>query len=168
MTDLLADLGDGKRACVIVPKLDLMEQFAQILEKRLPDRQVSRVGTGFPANLSAEVFLCVRNSAWQLENLTLDLLLLDEAHHYEPLSGNPDSPAEDANLTGGIHARRVLSLHTPKRIYFSATLRNEPDFDFGLRATIEAGVIEDYTVMVPVLTEGAFGEEDPCLLQHRP
>lgn len=72
---------------VIVPKLDLMEQFAQILEKRLPDRQVSRVGTGFPANLSAEVFLCVRNSAWQLENLTLDLLLLDEAHHYEPLSG---------------------------------------------------------------------------------
>ena len=72
---------------VIVPKLDLMEQLAQLLETRLPDRQVSRVGTGSQANLSAQVFVCVRNSAWQLENLTLDLLLLDEAHHYEPVPG---------------------------------------------------------------------------------
>ncbi|CAK9051805.1 unnamed protein product [Durusdinium trenchii] len=187
MADLLADLGAGQRACVIVPKLDLMEQLAQLLETRLPDRQVSRVGTGSQANLSAQVFVCVRNSAWQLENLTLDLLLLDEAHHYEPVPGNPDPLSDaDANLTSGIHARRVLSLKAPKRIFFSATLRNEPDFDFGLRPAITAGVIKDYTVMVPVLTEGdprprlvelikdmiwlpqAFIKEDLGILQHRP
>lgn len=58
------------------------------------------------------------------------------------------------NFNGGIHAERVLSLHAAKRIFFSATLRNAPDFDFGLRPAIRAGVIKDYTVMVPVLTEG--------------
>ena len=64
-----------------------MEQIGQLLEQKFPHRHVSRVGTGSPANLSAEVFVCVRNLAWQLENLTLDLLLLDEAHHYEPFAG---------------------------------------------------------------------------------
>eukprot|EP00913_Durusdinium_trenchii_P017588 g16529.t1 len=53
-----------------------------------------------------------------------------------------------------LHARRVLSLHAAKRIFFSATLRTAPDFDFGLRPAIRAKVIKDYTVMVPVLTEG--------------
>lgn len=155
MLDLLAHLEHGRRACIIVPKLDLMEQLAQLLEKTLPSR-ISRVGTNHPANLDADVFVCVRNSARQLENITLDLLLLDEAHHYEPLPSA--DTMEDANISAsisGIHARRVLSLRAAKRIFFSATLvRNVPDFDFGLRAAIEAGVIKDYTVMVPVVTEG--------------
>ena len=154
MLDLLAHLEHGRRACVMVPKLDLMEQLAQLLEKTLP-LHISRVGTNCPADLHADVFVCVRNSAWQLENITLDLLLLDEAHHYEPL---PPGHMEDANLSasiGGILARRVLSLHATKRIFFTATLvRNLPNFDFGLRPAIEAGVIKDYTVMVPVVTEG--------------
>ena len=157
MSDLLAQLGNGKRACVIVPKLDLMEQMAQLLEKTLVTR-ISRVGTNYPADMEADVFVCVRNSVWQLENLTFDLLLLDEAHHYEPV---PD--ADDAGpklnhsdiIPGGVHARRVLSLNASKRIFFTATLvLNEPDFDFGLRPAIDAGVIKDYTVMVPVVTEG--------------
>ena len=148
MLDLLADLGDGQRACVIVPKLDLMEQIAQLLEKALLKSKISRVGTNSPADFKADIFVCVRNSAWQLQNVTLDLLLLDEAHHYEPSSDQTESG-------GGIHARRVLSLKAAKRIFFSATLlRNAPDFDFGLRPAIEAGVIKDYTVMVPVVTEG--------------
>ena len=90
MSDLLAQLGTGKRACVIVPKLDLMEQMAQLLEKTLATR-ISRVGTNCPADMEADVFVSVRNSVWLLENLTFDLLLLDEAHHYEPI---PD--ADDA------------------------------------------------------------------------
>eukprot|EP00913_Durusdinium_trenchii_P001269 g1169.t1 len=85
MADLLDELADGKQACVIVPKLDLMEQIGQLLEQKFPHRHVSRAA---------------------------------------------------------------------KRIFFSATLRNPPDFDFGLRPAIRAGVIKDYTVMVPVLTEG--------------
>lgn len=57
-----------------------------------PGHKVCRVGTGWRADLGADVFVCVRNSAWQLENLTLDLLLLDEAHHYEP---GPEESSED-------------------------------------------------------------------------
>lgn len=162
MVDLLAHLEHGRRACIMVPKLDLMEQLAQLLEKTLP-LHISRVGTNSPADLNADVFVCVRNSACQLENITLDLLLLDEAHHYEP---PPPGDMEDTNVsasTGGIHARRVLSLHAAKRIFFTATLvRNVPDFDFGLRPAIEAGVIKDYTVMVPVVTEG---DPRPCLVK---
>ena len=84
MADLLSGLRPGRRACIIVPKLDLMEQLAQLLEETLPAR-IARVGTGWLADLSADIFVCVRNSAWQLSNVTFDLLILDEAHHYEPL-----------------------------------------------------------------------------------
>ncbi|CAJ1413642.1 unnamed protein product [Effrenium voratum] len=164
MADLLAGLGAQSQACIIVPKLDLMEQMARLLEGTLPDRKVSRVGTGWPADLTAEVFVCVRNSAWQLEHLNFDVVLLDEAHHYEPplplcqLPKRDEHFAED-NLTEGdllgVHAKQVLALNASKRVFFSATLiQNEPDFDFDLRPAIEAGVIMDYTVLVPVLSEG--------------
>ena len=157
MADLLAGLGRGKRSCIIVPKLDLMEQLAQLLERRLAWR-IARVGTGWPADLSADVFVCVRNSAWQLSNLTFDLLILDEAHHYEPRPRSETTDVgevEDEDEHLGIHAQQVLSLNSPKRLFFSATLRrNKPDFDFGLRPAIEAGVIKDYNILVPVLTPG--------------
>ena len=149
MTDLLAGLGTGK-ACIIVPKLDLMEQLADLLEETLPFR-ISRVGTGYPADLSAQLFVCVRNSAWQLQNLTFELQILDEAHHYEPSSGD----ASGNETVDGVHAMQVLGLDAKKRIFFSATLlRNKPDFEFGLRPAIEAGIISDYSVMVPILTAG--------------
>ncbi len=155
MADLLAGLGRGKRSCIIVPKLDLMEQLAQLLEHTLAWR-IARVGTGWPADLSADIFVCVRNSAWQLSNLTFDLLILDEAHHYEPMPETSDvGEVEDEDEHLGIHAQQVLSLTSPKRLFFSATLRrNQPSFDFGLRPAIEAGVIKDYNIMVPVLTPG--------------
>ena len=149
MTDLLAGLGTGK-ACIIVPKLDLMEQLADLLEETLPFR-ISRVGTGYPADLSAQLFVCVRNSAWQLQNLTFELQILDEAHHYEPSSED----ASGNETVDGVHAMQVLGLDAKKRIFFSATLlRNKPDFEFGLRPAIEAGIISDYSVMVPILTAG--------------
>ena len=154
MADLLADFKKGAgKACGIVPKLDLMDQLADLLEEMLSLR-ISRVGTGWPADLSADVFVCVRNSAWQLQNVTLDLQILDEAHHYEPLPpgtimGN-ESPHPD-----GVHATQVLGLNAKKRIFFSATLRrNKADYEFGLRPAIDAGIITDYTIMVPVLSEG--------------
>ena len=150
IADLLAGLRPGRRACIIVPKLDLMEQLAQLLEETLPSR-IARVGTGWLADLSADIFVCVRNSARQLSNVTFDLLILDEAHHYEPL---PQSDEFD-NITLGIHAQQVLSLNASKRIFFTATLlKNKADFNFGLRPAITAGIIKDYAVMVPVLSEG--------------
>ena len=168
MTDLLAEISPSQKACIIVPKLDLMEQMAQLLEELHPSSHICRVGTGWPANLTADVFVCVRNSAWQLANLTFHVILLDEGHHYEPLAMMADASATDreAAETNGstaddlgaavmTHTLQVLALKTKKRIFFSATLRrNSADFDFGLRPAIEAGVIEDYSVMVPVLSEG--------------
>ena len=140
MADLLAELRPGGRACIIVPKLDLMEQMARLLEAaRLPGK-ISRVGTGWPADLEAQVFVSVRNSAWQLAGLNFELLLLDEAHHYEPrpqpeaeelTNGAGKAEARDGNSRSGSrqeaaplgpHAAAVLGLPAEKRIFFSATL----------------------------------------------
>ena len=155
MADLLADFKKGAgKACVIVPKLDLMDQLADLLEEML-SLQISRVGTGWPADLSADVFVCVRNSAWQLQNVTFDLQILDEAHHYEPLPPGTIMGNEISRHPDGVHATQVLGLNAKKRIFFSATLRrNKADFEFGLRPAIDAGIITDYTIMVPVLSEG--------------
>ena len=151
MLDLLAQLGDGQRACIIVPTLDLMEQIAELLEESLT-ADISRVGTGFLPHLDANIFVCVQNSAWKLFGLRFDLLILDEAHHYEP-STCPH--VENGAGSSRSFVQEILSLDAPKRIFFSATLRrNRPDFDFGLRPAVEAGVIKDYTVLVPLITEG--------------
>ena len=148
MADLLADLKPKGKACVIVPKLDLMEQMATLLENMLPSVCISQVGTGWTVNLAADIFVCVRNSAWQLANSSFNLLLLDEGHHYEPLSSNP-------TVYEGPHLRQVLALRAERRIFFSATLLwNLPDFDFSLRPAIEAGVIQDYSIIVPLVSEG--------------
>ena len=149
MADLLATLHPDHRAVVVVPKLDLMEQLANLLEDMLPS-PVSRVGTGWSPDFSAKIFVCVRNSAWRLQNLSFQLQILDEAHHYEPVEA---SVGEE--IQGRRHAEQVLSLKAEKRAFFSATLRcNKPNFWFGLRPAINAGVISDYAVMVPVLSPG--------------
>ena len=146
MTDLLVELDPSQRAVIVVPKLDLMEQLADLFEEML-GRTVSRVGTGSPADLSANIFVCVRNSAWQLRNLSFQLQILDEAHHYEPVNNGSGKL--------GVRAAQVLGLRSAKRIFFSATLRHaKPNFSFGLRPAIDAGVIVDYVVMVPVLSQG--------------
>ena len=153
---IMSDLLDSpKGACVIVPKLDLMEQMAQLLEEIYPSKRISRVGTGCSADLTADIFVCVDRSAFRLADLAFDLILLDEAHHYEQLPGisnveTVEHPGDEMTPT-----QQVLSLKAQKRIFFTATLtKNSPDFDFGLRPAIEAGVIQDYSVMVPVLSEG--------------
>ena len=105
MADLLLNLGEGQRACIIVPTLDLMEQVATLLEET--GLAPSRVGTGKHPDWEAKIFVCVQNSARKLSKLNFDLIILDEAHHYEPNIRNP-----------GSLARTVLSLHSPKRIFF--------------------------------------------------
>ncbi|CAE8650511.1 unnamed protein product, partial [Polarella glacialis] len=166
MADLLSELDEGGRACVIVPKLDLMEQVAHLLETMaLPG--ISKVGTGYTPDMDARIFVCVRNSAWRLSHLDFDLLVLDEAHHYEPsyleLEDNQnlsdESEDEDGRTASAAGPRpqtsAVLSLSARKRLFFSATLRwSRPDFDFGLRTAVRAGVISDYTILVPFMTAG--------------
>ena len=153
---IMSDLLDSpKRACVIVPKLDLMEQMAQLLEEIYPSKRISRVGTGCSADLTADIFVCVDRSACRLADLAFDLILLDEAHHYEQLPGISNVETVEHLGDEMTPTQQVLALKTQKRIFFTATLtKNSPDFDFGLRPAIEAGVIQDYSVMVPVLSEG--------------
>ena len=162
-------LASPKRACVIVPKLDLMEQMAQLLEEIYPSKRISRVGTGCSADLTADIFVCVDRSAFKLADLAFDLILLDEAHHYEQL---PDiSNVETVEHPGDemTPTQQVLALKTQKRIFFTATLtKNSSDFDFGLRPAIEAGVIQDYSVMVPVLSEGDLRPGLVKLIQNLP
>ena len=150
MADLLAALNPTHRAVVVVPKLDLMEQLANLLEEMLENCPISRVGTGWLPDFSAKIFVCVRNSAWRLQNLSFQLQILDEAHHYEPIQVSVGEQVQ-----GRRHAEQVLSLNAEKRVFFSATLRyNKPNFSFGLRPAINAGVVSDYAVMVPVLSPG--------------
>ncbi|CAJ1452515.1 unnamed protein product [Effrenium voratum] len=140
MSDLLFDVvSKGGRACVVVPKLDLMQQMAQLLEETLPHHHVCRVGTGWQADFAAEVFVCVRNSAWQLQSLTLDLLLLDEAHHYEPLSNVPNMPNTPALADLGVHARHVLSLQAGDRGRGDHTLLGDGAGSFGGRLPATPG-----------------------------
>ncbi|CAE8627874.1 unnamed protein product, partial [Polarella glacialis] len=174
MIDLLAQLDEGGRACVIVPKLDLMEQVAHLLESMaLPG--ISRVGTGCNSYMDARIFVCVRNSAWRLTHLDFDLLVLDEAHHYEPSyleleeAQNVWDEIEDEDHRTASAARprpqasTVLNLSARKRLFFSATLRwSRPDFDFDLRTAVRAGVISDYTILVPFMTAG---DPKPSLVQ---
>lgn len=153
---IMSDLLDSpKRACVIVPKLDLMEQMAQLLEEIYPSKRISRVGTGCSADLTADIFVCVDRSACRLADLAFDLILLDEAHHYEQFPGISNVETVEHLGDEMTPTQQVLALKTQKRIFFTATLtKNSPDFDFGLRPAIEAKVIQDYSVMVPVLSEG--------------
>ncbi|CAE8590503.1 unnamed protein product, partial [Polarella glacialis] len=175
MADLLAELDQGGRACVIVPKLDLMEQVAQLFEAMaLPG--ISRVGTRYMPDMGARIFVCVRNSAWKLAHLDFNILLLDEAHHYEPLPADMEDISGLAlnstaveliavlaslkmkNLSANhprLQASTVLNLQAQKRLFFSGTLRrSSPDFNFGLRAGVKEGVISDYTIIVPFTTAG--------------
>ena len=128
MADVLAKLGEGHRACIIVPKLDLMEQLAKLLEEigLMP----SRVGTGWPPDREANIFVCVQNSAWKLSEMKFDLVILDEAHHYEPLPKSKCSnvlEVEDADSgNAGIYTLQVLSLHTPKRIFLHSNSSKKP------------------------------------------
>ncbi|CAE8585900.1 unnamed protein product, partial [Polarella glacialis] len=133
------------------------------------------VGTSHTTNMDARIFVCVRNSAWRLAHIDFDLLLLDEAHHYEPiclemednqnvLDESEDEDDRTASAPGPRpQASTALNLRARKRLFFSATLRwSRPDFDFGLRTAVRAGVISDYTILVPFMTAG---DPKPSLVQ---
>jgi len=121
-----------------------MQQFAGLLETF--GLNVSRVGTGYEADLSSRFFVCVQNSAWKLSNLSFDVLILDEAHHWEPVA--------ERERPVGKFAVAVLAMSAQKRFFFSASLRNQPNFSFGTRRAIEAKVITDYQLLAPIVSEG--------------
>ena len=83
-------------------------------------------------DMEARRFIAVTDSAHLLKKLQFDAIFVDEAHH-------PLAPG----LPGSQEVFR-----------FSATHKEEVDYEFRLGEAIEQGVLCDYDLTVPVATEG--------------
>ena len=112
---------------IIVPLLALLDQFA-------PDFPgFCKVGTRHnqKINIDARGFIAVAPSVYRLARLKFDAVLVDEAHHPFP-----------------------TRMPKCKEMYrFSATHTDEPDFRYPMGQAIEDGVLCDYDISAPVVTE---------------
>ena len=108
-----------------MPTLTLLEQFARVFPN------FCKVGTGYNASIDfgARGFIAVTPSVSKLRGLPFEAIFIDEAHHPLP------------------------SLPRHKTLYrFSATHRDEADFQYTMGHAIEDGILCDYDVIVPVAT----------------
>ncbi|CAK9004982.1 unnamed protein product, partial [Durusdinium trenchii] len=112
---------------ITVPSRALLDQFAADFPG------FCKVGTDHndKINFDAKGFIAVTNSVWLLQKLTFDVILVDEAHHPLPV-GMPKY----------------------KEMYqFSATHTDEPKFRYRMGQAIEDGVLSDYDITVPVISQ---------------
>ena len=112
---------------ITVPLLALLDQFASDFPG------FCNVGTRHnqKIDLDAKGFIAVTKSVHLLGNLTFQAILVDEAHHPLP----PGMPKYD-------------------ELYrFSATQADEPDFRYTMGQAIDDGVLCDYDITVPALTQ---------------
>ena len=118
---------DRAKVLIIVPLRALLDQFA-------PDFPgFCKVGTGHnqKINFDTRGFIAVAPSVRHLAGLKFDAVFVDEAHHPLP-TGMPKC----------------------KELYrFSATHTEEPDFRNPMGQAIEDGVLCDYDMSVPAVTE---------------
>ena len=115
------------KVLIIVPSRLLLEQFASDFPN------FCEVGTGYnhQINKRAAGFIAVSNSVHLLKDLRFGAIFVDEAHHPLP-QGVPQG----------------------KDIYFfSATHRNATDFKYSMGQAIEDGILCDYDLTVPVITQ---------------
>ena len=115
------------KVLIIVPLRALLDQFA-------PDFPgFCKVGTGYnqKIDLGAKGFIAVAPSLHHLARLKFDAVFVDEAHH--PL------PARMPKC---------------KELYrFSATHTEKPDYRYPMGQAIDEGVLCDYDITVPAVTE---------------
>ena len=112
---------------IIVPLLALLDQFA----RGFPG--FCKVGTRHnqKINFDARGFVAVTKSVHRLAGLDFDAIFVDEAHHPLP-----------------------TRMPKCKEMYrFSATHTDEPDFRYPMGQAIEDGVLCDYDMSVPAVTE---------------
>ena len=110
-----------------MPSRALLDQFAADFPS------FCKVGTDHndKINFDAKGFIAVTNSVWLLEKLTFDVILVDEAHHPLPV-GMPKY----------------------KEMYqLSATHKEEPKFRYRMGQAIEDGILSDYDITVPVISQ---------------
>ena len=124
---VLLRLCSASKVLITVPLRALLEQFA-------PDFPgFCKVGTGYNKKIDfhAEGFIAVTDSVYLLEKLEFDAIFVDEAHHPLP-SGMPKC----------------------EELYqLSATHKDEPDFRYSMGQAIEDGILSDYDVTVPVISQ---------------
>ncbi|CAE7405594.1 irc3, partial [Symbiodinium sp. KB8] len=123
----LAERQKGK-VLVTVPSRLLLEQFASEMAG------FCKVGMHYNEHIEKESsgFVAVTKSVHLLQKLEFEAVFIDEAHHPLP----PGLPS----------GKEVFK--------FSATQKEEADFRYGLGEAIGQGVLCDYDLTVPVVTEG--------------
>ena len=115
------------KVLITVPLRALLEQFA-------PDFPgFCKVGTGYNKKIdfNAKGFIAVTDSVYLLKNLEFDAIFVDEAHHPLP--------------TGMPKCKDLYQL--------SATHKDEPDFRYSMGQAIEDGIVSDYDITVPVISQ---------------
>lgn len=135
----------GGRAHVIVPTIELQNQWCDVIRSRLPNVRLGRRGDGSQAQFNKkDVIVSVVNSARRFEPEPItpnSLLIADEAHRY-----------------GSQENARALHLAFPRRLGLTATLEREDDgvdeklapyfgsvvFRIGYRRAIDDGVVAKF------------------------
>ncbi|CAE8619268.1 unnamed protein product, partial [Polarella glacialis] len=121
-------LAASGKVLVLVPSHVLLGQFSNIFP------HFCQVGMGHNNGIdwNASGFIAVYNSVHLLANVSFSDVYVDEAHHPLP-QGCPQAD----------------------RMYrFSATHRLQPDFKYTMSQAIEDGVVCDYDIVIPIVTEG--------------
>jgi superfamily II DNA or RNA helicase len=147
-------LDEDFRQLILVPRVILMDQMAETLNRHRPELVVQKIGGGYTRKINSEtqVVICVYNS-YPLIRKTVadfDMFFIDEAHHVRFPSayrGVKRSKKTD-------YLRQISALYkTGACVYLSATIEEKkgPErFTRDLRDMIEAGYLSDYNVIVPV------------------
>ena len=160
------------RAIVYVPFINLMEQTAATFRDHEVD--IDCVGGGRARNLGARLSICVFNSAHLVDVADYVVQFIDEAHvaccplvyrhHEEQATEGADARDPDASSTGYAAVRAVAALPTARLL--SATLDipdAAPRVTRELRAMIEARILTDYQLHIPLFRRGT---RDSAIARH--
>lgn len=180
----------SEKTVIFVPTILLLEQMCSLLtEFAIPHQGV---GTGYTdqisdvaAFISSNVYVCVYNSAYKLQQLSFDAVFIDEAHHvnipeiYESDEEEASSCDEVAKCVeaigkmslsstlpqGASFANVLKSLRTKRTLYFSATL-DKADCKIDLRQMINDGHLSDYDIHIPCYSSPITDEQVVFLLER--
>ncbi len=159
------------RAIVYVPFINLMEQTAATFRDHEVD--IDCVGGGRTRNLGARVTICVFNSAHLVDVADYVVQFIDEAHvaccplvyrQHEERATDAAARDPDASSTGYAAVRAVAALPTARLL--SATLDipdAAPRVTRELRAMIEARILTDYQLHIPLFRRGT---RDSTIARH--
>ena len=163
----------SKRFLVLVPRIILMDQFADFARQQLPELadEIQLVGDshnhGQLLDFGKRLTICVYNSVGLVADHVgaYDKIFVDEAHHiakpeiYFSSEDDDDdfSSEEDEVRRNATYLDTISDLRRfGNNVYLSATLDEIEGFDYykkELREMIESGWLADYNIHIPIFTE---------------